>query len=196
VPVHVVQRGIDRADCFFSEKDYVAYVGFLTEAAARFECSVHAYCLMTNHVHLLVTPHAAHSCAALMKHVGQCYVQRINMRLERKGTLWEGRFRSGLIASQHHLLACYRYIELNPVRAGLVRRPADYRWSSFRSNALGEATSLITPHAAYLSLAQTSQHRRHAYESLFDEPLAQDFIDDIRKATGGGRAIGAARTSR
>lgn len=194
VPVHLVQRGINRSDCFFCQKDYEAYVRFLADSATRSQCSVHAYCLMTNHVHLLVTPHAETSCAGLMKRLGQCYVQRLNTRLERKGTLWEGRFRSGLVASEHHLLACYRYIELNPVRAGIVRGPEDYRWSSYRSNALGEASSLITPHAAYLSLDRSSERRRQAYAALFREPLSRDFMDEIRIATARGIVVGAAKT--
>jgi putative transposase len=194
--IHLVQRGINRADCFFAEKDYSAYLGCLAHYAARFECSVHAYCLMTNHVHLLVTPHAAGSCAALMKNLAQRHAQRMNVRLERKGPLWEGRFRSGLVACEHHLLACYRYIEMNPVRAGLVASPAEYRWSSHCANAGGEAARFITPHAAYLGLAASDEHRPSAYLALFEQPVEQNLLDEIRKATSGGFVIGSPRKPR
>src|SRR5262245_51438159 len=133
LPVHVVQRGINRQQCFFSEGDYSTYLRFLAEFALRFGCAVHAYCLMTNHVHLLVTPETPESCALMMKNLGQRYVQTVNRRLERSGTLWEGRFKSGIVQSDGYVLACYRYIELNPVRAGMVKDPAQYRWSSYSS---------------------------------------------------------------
>src|SRR4029077_13124837 len=134
LPLHIVQRGINRNSCFFSEVDYEVYLHYLGVFAARFACSVHAYCLMTNHVHLLVTPHAADSCALMMKNVSQRHVQRINRRLGRTGTLWEGRFYSCPVATDRYVLACYRYVELNPQRAGMVAHPADYRWSSYQEN--------------------------------------------------------------
>ncbi|HEX6266941.1 MAG TPA: transposase [Burkholderiales bacterium] len=120
VSVHIVQRGHRRAACFFDDADYLAYLVALGTYASRFQCAVHAYCLMTNHVHLLVTPGDAAGCALLMKHLAQRHSKRINARLARTGTLWEGRFYSALVTSEDYVLACYRYIELNPLRAGMV----------------------------------------------------------------------------
>ena len=118
LPLHVVQRGINRQQCFFSDTDYAVYLKFLAEFSVRFGCSLHAYCLMTNHIHLLLTPERADACALLMKNLGQRYVQSVNRKLGRTGTLWGGRFKSGLVRSESYVLACYRYIEMNPVRAG------------------------------------------------------------------------------
>ena len=153
--VHIVQRGHDKQRCFFDETDYRAYLDYLREFALKASCSVHAYCLMTNHVHLLVTPHSTNSCAKLMKNVGQHHVQRINSRRGRKGTLWEGRFYSCPVMTEAYALACYRYIELNPVRAGMVTHPSEYRWSSYGANAIGQRNEFLVPHAAYCALART-----------------------------------------
>src|SRR5215467_13960820 len=130
VPVHIIQRGHNRDICFFSDRDYKRYLDDLRELAPQFGCAVHAYCLMTNHVHLLLTPQTTDGCGLLMKRLGQCYVQYVNRSYGRSGTLWEGRFRSALVQSERYLLACSRYIELNPVRAAIVRHPSHYRWSS------------------------------------------------------------------
>src|SRR5271165_6570053 len=129
-PVHVIQRGHNRDACFFDPADYRFYLEQLAALSAQTGCAVHAYCLMTNHVHLLLTPATASGCGALMKHLGQRYAQHVNRTYRRSGTLWEGRFRSCLTQSEHYLLACQRYVELNPVRAGMVRDPGDYAWSS------------------------------------------------------------------
>src|SRR5436189_377067 len=158
--LHVVQRGINRQQCFFSDSDYRTYLRFLDEFCVRFGCALHAYCLMTNHVHLLLTPQAMDSCALVMKNVGQRYVQMVNKRLQRTGTLWEGRFKSCVVGSEGYVLACYRYIELNPVRAGMVVGPGLYRWSSYRANAGGEVDSLLSPHAAYEALGLDMEKRR------------------------------------
>lgn len=130
IPWHIIQRGNSRSVCFYDEEDCRRYLDELSELAPRFGCAVHAYVLMTNHVHLLLTPVREDSAALLMKHLGQHYVQYVNRVYRRSGTLWEGRFRSCLTQSEDYVLACYRYIELNPVRAGMVRHPGDYRWSS------------------------------------------------------------------
>src|SRR5690242_8552807 len=157
--VHIVQRGHDRQPCFFDETDYRAYLGYLAEFALKASCSVHAYCLMTNHVHLLVTPHSANSCAKLMKNVGQHHVQRINSRRGRTGTLWEGRFYSCPVTTEAYALACYRYIELNPVRAGMVAHPSEYRWSSYGANAIGQRNGFLVTHAAYFAIADDAERR-------------------------------------
>src|SRR5205085_1772900 len=133
-PLHVIQRGVDRAACFRDDHDRVLYLGLLGEVGPRFRCSIHAYVLMTNHVHLLLTPRTREGPARLMKHVGQRFVQHFNRKHRRTGTLWEGRFRSSIVDTRDYLVRCQRYIELNPVRAGMVRRAEDYVWSSHRAN--------------------------------------------------------------
>lgn len=192
-PLHIVQRGINRNACFFTDRDRLAYLNDLREFSARFSCPVHAYCLMTNHVHLLVTPRAADSAALLMKHLGQCHVQRVNKYFGRTGTLWEGRFRSCIVRSDAYVLACYRYIELNPVRAAIVDRPGDYRWSSHAANSGKAPAGLLKPHAAYESLAESNEDRASSYERLCGEALATPLLEDIRKATRAGCVIGSVR---
>ena len=194
-PLHVVQRGINRNACFFCDDDYALYLRYLAESATRFACSVHAYCLMTNHVHLLLTPREENACGLFMKYLGQRYVQAVNRRLTRTGTLWEGRFHSCIVRSDHHVLACYRYIELNPVRAGIVRTPSEYSWSSYGGNTGDRLDGLLDPHCAYEALGSDEAERRRAYEALCDN-LTQSDIDDIRKATRVGSVIGAPRRAR
>jgi putative transposase len=183
-PVHIVQRGNNRGCCFFGDEDYFAYLTYLQRFAARFECSVHAYCLMTNHVHLLVTPQQENSCGQLMKSLGQCYVQHVNRSLTRTGTLWEGRYRSCLVPSDSYVLACYRYIELNPVRAGLAESPEQYRWSSYGANAQGRTDPLLRPHPSYLGLDEEPARRLKLYAGMFDTPIAQPVIDKLLTGRG------------
>ena len=128
IPWHIIQRGNNRTACFYENSDYQYYLDTLAEQAIKYGCRIHAYCLMTNHVHLLLTPEQYDSAALLMKHLGQRYVQYINRGYRRSGTLWEGRFRSCLVQERNYVLACYRYIEMNPVRAGMATHPAEYRW--------------------------------------------------------------------
>lgn len=196
VALHLVQRGNNRGQCFFAEADYRRYLHYLARFAAEFRCSVHAYCLMTNHVHLLLTPHEENACARAMKQLNQCYVQSLNRRTGRTGTLWEGRFHTSLVASEPYALACYRYIEQNPLRAGLVAHPREYAWSSYAANAESKADGLISPHPAYLGLGEEPGGRTRAYSSLLDSPLSAETADGIRKATRGGYAIGTERRPR
>ena len=195
-PLHVVQRGINRSDCFFDDSDYLAYLDYLRKFAARFGCSVHAYCLMTNHVHLLLTPHSKESCGLLMKNLSQHYVQRTNYRLKRTGTLWEGRFHSSLVLSDSYALACYRYIETNPVRAHMTMAASDYRWSSYHANGGGKVDSLVRPHAAYATPDLDPECRTRAYAQLCSQELPTKTIDEIRRAIKIGGAIGARRRKR
>jgi putative transposase len=192
MPLHVIQRGNNRGDCFFAVRDYTAYLGMLQELAAEHGCAVHAYVLMTNHVHLLLTPQRADSAALLMKNLGQRYVQLVNRRHGRSGSLWEGRFRSCIVDSDQYLLRCYRYIEMNPVRASMVGDPAQYPWSSFHANALGLPSPLITLHAQFNALGRDADARRDAYRALFAEPLTDPELRQIRAATNGGFALGSA----
>jgi putative transposase len=196
VALHVVQRGNNRGACFFSDGDRLAYLRLLLEYACEASCEVHAYCLMTNHVHLLLTPTEADACARLMKSLGQQYVQQVNRVHGRTGTLWEGRFKSSVAARADYVLACYRYIELNPVRAGLASHPRDYRWSSYRCNADGRPDSLITPHPVYAALESSPASRRRAYSRLFDVTMEEETLIEIRSAARNGRALGSERRSR
>jgi len=191
VPVHLIQRGNNRGPCFFESGDNLYYLEHLGLLAGHFHCSIHAYVLMTNHVHLLLTPMEADGASQMMRHLGQRYVQYVNRKHRRTGSLWEGRFRSSLVQSDTYLLQCHRYIEMNPVRAGMVRGPGDYRWSSFAANADGLENSLISPHEEYLRLGGTPQNRRLAYRGLFASTPPEAEINQIRKAANAGYAFGA-----
>jgi len=193
VPLHIIQRGNNRIACFFAEQDYRFYLYNLEELAQRFECGVHAYVLMTNHVHLLITPFETDSASLLMKHLGQRYVQYVNRIYRRTGTLWEGRFKSSLVQRQDYLLKCHRYIELNPVRAGMVPHPRDYSWSSYRVNGDLRASALVTQHDCYLALGETPEHRAAAYRELFNFEPDEEELKEIRSAANGGFALGNQR---
>ncbi|MGH8728197.1 MAG: transposase, partial [Burkholderiales bacterium] len=193
VPVHLIQRGNNRSICFYSEEDYAVYLHHLEELGKRFDCAIHAYVLMTNHVHLLLTPGAIESTGLLMKNLGQRYVQYINRTYKRSGTLWEGRFRSCLTQKEDYVLACYRYIELNPMRADMVKHPRDYRWSSYRSNGEGKTSTLLTPHAQYRRLGRDAEERQIAYRALFKTRLDSELLGEIRQATNGNYALGGKR---
>nr|WP_229421592.1 transposase [Massilia aquatica] len=190
VPLHIIQRGHNRLNCFFTESDYLVYLDLLALYARESGCKVHAYVLMTNHVHLLISPTSQTAPAMMMKFLGQRYTQYVNRRQQRSGTLWEGRFRSCLVDEARYLLVCHRYIELNPVRAHMVAHPGDYRWSSYAVNALGAPTSLITPHPLYLALAGTIAERRTSYQALFNDELRTDDLQAVRRATNGNFVLG------
>jgi putative transposase len=163
----------------------------LEELAALFGCAVHAYVLMGNHVHLLVTPSAPDAVSQLMKHLGQRFVQHVNRIHNRTGALWEGRFHSSVVDTGAYLFSCFRYIEMNPVRAGMVARPGDYRWSSYRANAEGEHSTLLTPHPDYLRLAEDESARRRFYRMMFDLSLDRSAVEELRAMTRGGFAFGS-----
>jgi len=192
LPVHVVQRGNNRAPCFFQDQDRSFYLFQLARLLPRARCALHAYCLMTNHVHLLVTPMTAQGCAKLMKDLGQLHTQYVNRQYGRSGTLWEGRFKSCIVQSEDYLLSCYRYIELNPVRAGLCSRPGEYPWSSFRVNAEGLPGALLSPHDEFRRLGVDDVERQVAYAKLFGSHLDAKRIEEIRAATNGNFALGDA----
>ena len=196
VALHLVQRGVNRQPCFFAPRDYADYLRLLAVFAAESGCALHAYCLMTNHVHLLLTPHHAGACARMMKQLNQRYVQRLNNAAGRSGTLWQGRFHSSVVASERYALACYRYIESNPVRAGLVDKPRDYYWSSYRANAECDPDSVLAAHQAYRALGPSRGARAAAYRELFDVRLPESELELIRKATRGGYRVGEHRPPR
>jgi putative transposase len=187
---HIIQRGNNRSACFFHDDDYRYFLATLAEHSHRWNCAVHAWVLMTNHVHLLVTPDRADGPAHLMKNLGQRYVQYVNRTYRRTGTLWDGRYRSCLAQEREYVLTCYRYIELNPVRAGMVGNPADYPWSSFRANARGTGDDVLSPHPDYLALGRTSDERAAGYRRLVGTHLDADTLDDIRRATNGNFVLG------
>ncbi len=192
-PQHLVQRGVNREPCFFAEEDYHCYLHWLGEAAAERRCAIHAYVLMTNHVHLLITPETQDGPAKLMQSIGRRYVQYVNRFYRRSGTLWEGRFKSSAVQTEEYLLLCQRYIELNPVRAGMVSDPAHYRWSSYRHNGLGQSDSRLTRHPLYLALGQDEAARLSAYRDLFQSELDAKAIADIRLALAQGQPLGSER---
>lgn len=164
---HITQRGNNREACFASDEDCAAYMHHLCEAATKHEVAIHAFVLMTNHVHILATPSEADGISKLMQGVGRHYVPYFNHAHNRTGTLWEGRYKSCLVANDRYLLECYRYIELNPVKPGMVERAEDYRWSSHKSNALGLPSKILTPHELYLKLGTSQTERLSAYRELF-----------------------------
>ena len=182
VPQHVIQRGNNREPCFHGAEDCQRYLGDLHEAAGRNHCRLHAYVLMTNHVHLLVTPMQEHGMPHLMQDLGRKYVRYINHTYRRTGTLWEGRYKSSLIDSDAYLLTCMRYIELNPVRARMVEHPGEYRWSSYAGNAQGQANPLLSAHPLYEELGSEPEARRHAYRELFRHHMDNDLLHAIREA--------------
>jgi putative transposase len=190
---HVVQRGNDRLPCFFTEADYRRYLINLREVAVKHDCAIHAYVLMTNHVHLLVTPNAAGSISRMMQSLGRRYVSYINTAHHRTGTLWEGRYKACLVDSERYVLACHRYIELNPVRAAMAATPEAYRWSSYHHNALGHDDSLLTLHSEYFALGTNIERRQRAYRALFENAISDERLAEIRAYLQQQRVLGTPR---
>lgn len=208
LPIHLVQRGHNREACFFTDEDFLAYRDWLAEALKKTGCALHAYVLMTNHVHLLLTPPGSAAVSHLVMSLGRRYVQYINKTYRRTGTLWDSRYKSSLVHADEYLLLCQRYIELNPVRAGMVDDPAQYRWSSYRANGLGQADDLLTPHELYLGIRgparfseekvepdplSREQGRQAAYRALFRSELENEALADIRLALNQGQPLGSGR---
>ena len=190
VPAHVVQRGNCRQAVFFEDSDYGAYLAWLSEGAKEHGCQIHAYVLMTNHVHLLMTPVSAQAISKTIQHVGRHYVTYVNAAYGRSGTLWEGRHKGCVIDSDSYFLACMRYIELNPVRADMVEKPVDYRWSSYQANAAGREDKAVTMHGLYQSLGPTPSQRQQAYRELFRQGLDAELVHDIRASVQTGTPLG------
>jgi putative transposase len=183
LPYHLVQRGNNREACFFEPENYQFYLELLRENAKRYRVAVHAWVLMTNHVHLLLTPENELSISRMTRALGSRYAQYLNKNYKRTGTIWEGRHKSSPVHAQEYLLKCYRYIELNPVSAGMVKRPEEYRWSSYHANAWGDAVDWVTPHVEYLVLGADVQARCLAYRGIFAEYLDEGDVSAIRLAT-------------
>jgi putative transposase len=193
VPLHIVQRGHNREPCFFAEDDYSSYLYWLERALKETGCALHAYVLMTNHVHLLLTPESAHAVPRLIISLGRRYVQCINRSYRRTGTLWDSRYKSSLVQAETYLLSCQRYIELNPVRAAMVDDPGHYRWTSYRANALGQPDARLTPHPVYRALGRDDRERQATYRALVRGYLDHATIDGIRLALTQGQPIGNSR---
>ncbi len=193
-PQHVIQRGNDRQEIFHAEDDYQFYLEKLSEAAKKHQCDIHAYVLMTNHVHLLITPHTEKGIGKMMQMLGRYYVQYFNYCYKRTGTLWEGRYKATLIDSEQYLLTCMRYIELNPVRTqNMANHPAEYPWSSYQRNASGNENQLVTPHREYKRLGSTDEERQSAYRQLFRARIPEMTLAAIREATNKGWVMGSDR---
>jgi len=191
-PQHVIVRGNNRAPIFCTEDDYRFYHEKLKQACDKHQCDVHAYVLMTNHVHLLITPNTEQGLGKTMQMLGRYYVQYFNHTYQRTGTLWEGRYKATLIDSEQYLLTCYRYIELNPVREeGMADHPSGYPWSSYRYNALGQEDALVTPHVEYINLGKTLEQRQGAYRALFKARIADKTLSEIRQATNHAWVLGS-----
>lgn len=190
---HVVQRGNDRQPCFAAEDHYRRYLRGLQEASLETTCRIHAYVLMTNHVHLLVTPHAARGVSRMMQMLGNRYVSWFNQRYRRTGTLWEGRFKSSLVDSERYLLTCYRYIEMNPVRAAMVASPGDYAWSSYAGNALDRPDVIESEHPSFTALGSSRIERCDAYRQLVYESISDVDLLSIRQHVQQQRALRSAR---
>ena len=193
VPAHIVQRGNSRQAAFFQDSDYSNYLVWLREGAAKYGCAIHSYVLMTNHVHLLMTPKTRHSISQTIQHVGRHYVTYVNATYNKSGTLWEGRHKGCIIDSEQYLFACMRYIEMNPVRACMVKRPADYRWSSYAANAVGKHDKVVTPHSLYSELAINTEQRLCVYRDMFKQLIDSDNMDDIRATVQTGTPLGNAQ---
>jgi putative transposase len=187
---HVIQRGNNRSACFVGDADRRFYLRCLADSARERGCAIHAYVLMSNHVHLLATPPESGALAAMLQDLGRRYVRVINNIHGRTGTLWEGRYRASLVDSENYLLACHRYIELNPVRAGLVDDPGAYPWSS-HSHYVGNRTNdLLTEHEVFKALGGTPAERLTAFKKLFALPMNEE-INTIRAAVNSDSAVGS-----
>ena len=187
---HIIQRGNNREPCFYAEQDYLRYLSDLHESAKKFDCRVHAYVLMTNHVHLLVTPMAEHGVSQMMQALGRRYVYYINKAYKRTGTLWEGRYKSSLVDSDKYLLTCMRYIELNPVRAQMVNHPGEYKWSSYHGTAQGVIDRVLQPHPVYVGLGASEEMRQHAYRELFRNHVDDETLHEIRQSVNHELVLG------
>jgi len=196
IPQHVIQRGHNREASFFADNDYVVYLDKLKDYGQKYQVSIHSYVLMTNHVHLLMTPETEKGVSQLMQALGRYYVRYINQTYKRTGTLWEGRYKSTLVDSDNYFLTVSRYIELNPVRAGMVDHPSAYPWSSYQHNAIGTLIKLITPHMLYLALGKTDKARQNQYQALFENKISDVTLEEIRASINRAWVLGDDRFKR
>ena len=193
VPQHLVQRGNNRQAMFFAEEDFRRYLDWLAEAAAKYECRIYAYVLMTNHVHLLAATSRPYGLSLMMQYVGRYFVRYINCTYRRSGTLWEGRFKATLVDTDNYFLRCSRYIECNPVRARMVLGPEEYPWSSYRNHAFGSPDRLLASHEQYERLGKSREERQQAYRDLFRSELDGRELAEIRDTVNRGWPLGSDR---
>lgn len=193
LPHHIVQRGVDRQAVFYDRDCYLCYLHLLDAYAKQLEVNVHSWCLMTNHVHLLVTPTIPGTLSRLMQQLNRRYVQQINTRFERTGHLWAGRFKASVVGEQRYLLSCMRYIELNPVRAGMVDHPQAYVWSSWHANVGERLSRLVTPYPEYLALGSNASQRQACYRSMVLAGEDPAVTSQLRDATQQNVAFGSAK---
>jgi len=193
-PYHIVQRGNNRNACFVAPQDYRFYLELWEECSQRYSVAIHAYCLMTNHIHFLVTPGDSDSVSFATKVIGSRYAQYFNKTYKRTGTLWEGRHKYSLVQSERYFLTCSRYIELNPVVANMVSKPEQYKWSSYMCNAWG-GEGIVEQHIEYLKLGEVPESRRHAYRELFRYSILSEDIHIIEDAARYNRPLGDSRFS-
>lgn len=190
-PHHVIQRGNNRQAIFLSSADYLVLLGLLEENAQKFGVALHAYVLMSNHFHLLVTPTSDEGLPQMMQAVGRRYVRYFNDSQGRSGTLWEGRYRSTVIETDRYLLACMAYIDLNPVRAGMVKEARDYPWSSHGHYVGLRTDKLLTPHPLFWELGNTPFAREAAYAELVRAGITLTQQDALTRSSLGGWALGS-----
>jgi putative transposase len=191
--MHITHRGNNRSRIFLAEHDYRHYLTCLEELQPGSNCDIHAFALMPNHIHILLTPQAAKASSLLMKRLEQRHAQFFNRFNKRTGALYDGRFRSSVVEDSDYLFNCYRYIELNPVRAGLVDHPSEYTWSSYMSNAEGAGSLFLKPHRQFMTLGSEDEMRRAAYRALFRKTLDEDTLNEMRGTARGEIALGSAR---
>ena len=192
IPIHAIVRGNDRNNIFKEDADKATYLEIAKEASSAYDVAIHAYVLMDNHVHWLISCAVAENLSKFMQYLGRKYVPYFNHKYEKTGTLWEGRYKASLIDSDEYLFRCCQYIELNPVRAGMVSRPEHYVWSSYRANALGEMNPVVTPHPLYVALGD-DQQRASVYRQMFPVKLDDMLLDDVRNAVQTGTPLGGQR---
>lgn len=193
VPMHVIQRGVNRCLVFLDDQDRLHYRKLLRIACAQATVSIHAYVFMGNHVHLLLAAERGGAISSVMQRVGQAYAQTFNLRHGRTGALWQGRFKSSLIETDSYLLNVMRYIELNPVRAAVVTMAENYRWSSVHKHLGFSSEPLLTPHFLYLALGQDTQTRAAWWRHWLGQGTGQEELRAIRRHATQERALGSAR---
>lgn len=190
-PHHIIQRGNDRQSIFRDTDDYQVFLRWMRDAATQFKVAIHAYVLMPNHLHFLASPSEPTGLARMMQWIGRQYVPYFNRKYVRIGTLWQGRYKATVIDSERYFMTCMRYIELNPVRAGIAAAPAEYPWSSCAHHVGAKPDSLISDHPLYWALGNTPFEREIAYRDLIEQALTSAEISELSDATLKGWALGS-----
>jgi putative transposase len=188
--LHVTQRGNNRTSVFHDSSDYEVFLWCLRFMITRYPVRIHAYALMPNHFHLMATPKSLAGLSRAMQSLGRRYVRYFNDRYNRTGTLWEGRYRTAIILNERYWLTCMRYVEMNPVRAGIAESPESYKWSSYRAHAFGASDPVVAPHILYDSLASTPDRRQEAWRHICEPPTGIEQLKVLRKSIANGLVVG------